>query len=254
MRSCTFRRRPRQQKKCGSEQLEVYRDPASQTRQSQPSNTPALPLSLESTLLSKGTWQQVTRIEDLCHTHVSHKRLYHLVACAASVLTPHDYITNVQKRLGNRAWTGFGEFRLCAPSWTHSWNMTRLAASPKLRGDTMHAFTLWGVADPGITSEARGLTASQSRPADISLRLLSRMQRRPGCVCRLLHCSSSPRRRRAGVMQLHEFRHKLTAAGAPAVFNFVSCLFTSLTRFLFCSLYFVPEQLCFSGDSNFLGS
>ena len=173
MRSCTFRRRPRQQKKCGSEQLEVYRDPASQTRQSQPSNTPALPLSLESTLLSKGTWQQVTRIEDLCHTHVSHKRLYHLVACAASVLTPHDYITNVQKRLGNRAWTGFGEFRLCAPSWTHSWNMTRLAASPKLRGDTMHAFTLWGVADPGITSEARGLTASQSRPADISLRLLS---------------------------------------------------------------------------------
>ena len=53
-----------------------------------------------------------TLIEDLCHTHVSNNWLY-LDACAGSVLTPHDYITNVQKRLGNRAWTGFGQCRLC---------------------------------------------------------------------------------------------------------------------------------------------
>ena len=53
---------------------------------------------LKSTLLSNGAWQQVTRIEDLCHT--SQKWLYHLDACAGSVLTPHDYNTNVQKRLG----------------------------------------------------------------------------------------------------------------------------------------------------------
>ena len=68
---------------------------------------------LKSKFLSKGAWQQVTRIEDLCHTQVSHELLYHLDACAGSVLTPHDYITNVQKRLGNRAWTGFGECRWC---------------------------------------------------------------------------------------------------------------------------------------------
>ena len=69
---------------------------------------------LKSTLLSKGAWQDV-RIEDLCHTHVSHKLRYHMDACAGSVLTPHDYITNVQKkRLGNKAWTGCGECRLCA--------------------------------------------------------------------------------------------------------------------------------------------
>ena len=68
---------------------------------------------LKSTLLSKGAWQQFTRIEDVCHTHVCHKWLYHLDACAVSVLTPHDYITNMQTRLGNRAWTGFGECRLC---------------------------------------------------------------------------------------------------------------------------------------------
>ena len=58
---------------------------------------------------TKRAWQQVTRIEDLCHTHVSNKWPYHLDACARSVLTPHDDITNVQKRLGNRAWTGFGQ-------------------------------------------------------------------------------------------------------------------------------------------------
>ena len=144
-----FRRRRRQQTKLGSKQLEDCRDQASQTRPSHPSNMPAPPLRmktedmdfsaprksrlsapqlqaqlsrltdrtrhrrLKSTLLSKGAWQQVTRSEDLCHTQVSHKWLYHLDACAGSVLTPHDYTTIVQKRLGNRAWTGFGECRLC---------------------------------------------------------------------------------------------------------------------------------------------
>ena len=65
--------------------------------------------SLKDTLLSQGAWQQVTRIEDLCHAQVSHKWLYHVDACAGSVLTPHDNITNVQKRLGNRVWVGGGQ-------------------------------------------------------------------------------------------------------------------------------------------------
>ena len=68
---------------------------------------------LKNTPLARRVRQQVTRIEDLCHTHVSHKWLYHLETGAGSVLTPHDYITNVQKRLRNRAWTGFGQRRLC---------------------------------------------------------------------------------------------------------------------------------------------
>ena len=51
---------------------------------------------LKETLLSKGAWQQVTRIEDLCHTQVSHKWLYYMDACAGSVLTPHGHITNVR--------------------------------------------------------------------------------------------------------------------------------------------------------------
>ena len=68
---------------------------------------------LKNTLLSKGAWQHVTRIEDLCRTQVSHTWLYHLDAGTGSVLTPHDYITNVQKRLGNKVRTGFGQCRLC---------------------------------------------------------------------------------------------------------------------------------------------
>ena len=63
-----------------------------------------------------------------------------------------------------------------APSWTHSWNTEKPAAPPRPREDTTHAFALWyavfffffliKIADPGIATEPRGLTASQSRPAD----------------------------------------------------------------------------------------
>ena len=40
---------------------------------------------LKATLLAKGAWQLVTRIEDLCHAQVSHKWLYYLDACVGSV-------------------------------------------------------------------------------------------------------------------------------------------------------------------------
>ena len=42
-------------------------------------------------------------------THVSHKWLYHLDACAGSVLAPHDDITNVQERRSNRSYTCFDQ-------------------------------------------------------------------------------------------------------------------------------------------------
>ena len=71
---------------------------------------------LENTLHAKGAWQQVTRMEDFCHTHVSHKWLYHIDACAGSVLAPHDYITNVQKKLGNRSYTCLANAVCVVPS------------------------------------------------------------------------------------------------------------------------------------------
>ena len=93
------------------------------------------------------------------------KWLYHMDACAGSVLAPHDHITNVQKRLGNRAWTGFGECRLCGsflhPQLQHGETCSTAEAT---RGHSV----LCGLklADPGIIAESRGLTATP-RPADI---------------------------------------------------------------------------------------
>ena len=68
---------------------------------------------LKHLLHTKGAWQQVTRIEYLCHTQVSRKRLHHFYACAGIVLTPHDYITDMQKMLSNRSFTAFGQCRQC---------------------------------------------------------------------------------------------------------------------------------------------
>ena len=114
------------------------------------------------TLFSRGAWQEATRIEDLCHTHVSHKWLYHLA---------HDYITNVQKRLGNRAWTGFANAVCVDHPRTPNLNTEKPAAPPKPLRGTTHAFTpSWcglKLADPGITTEPRGLTATQSSPVDL---------------------------------------------------------------------------------------
>ena len=47
------------------------------------------------------------------HTHVSHNWLYHLFACAGSVLAPHDIVVKVKR------------------SWTRSFIMVKLAALPK---------------------------------------------------------------------------------------------------------------------------
>ena len=99
------------------------------------------------------------------------RRLKSTLLSAGSVLTPHDYTTNVQKRFGNRAWTGFGECSLCGsfldPQLEHGETCSTAEAT---RGHCacVHAVVCdVKLADLGITTERRGLTASQSRPADI---------------------------------------------------------------------------------------
>ena len=94
---------------------------------------------LKNTLHSKGAWHKVARIEDLCHTHVSHKWVYHLEACAVSVLTPHDYITNVQKRLGNGTRTGFGHCRMCGSFLDQQLEKGEPLTQPRLEGDPVQA-------------------------------------------------------------------------------------------------------------------
>ena len=89
-----------------------------------------------------------------------------------SVLTMHDYVTTiVQKRLGNRVWVGGGQCRCCGsfldPQLEHAETCSTAEAT---RGHyaCVHA-VVCGVklADPGITTEPRGPTASQSRVADV---------------------------------------------------------------------------------------
>ena len=110
----------------------------------------------------------MTRIEDLCHIHVSHKWLYQLDACAGSVRTPHDYITNVQRSLGNRSCAGFGGVDHL---WTLNLSTVKHActAEPTCGHHACVHAVLGGLrlADPGITTEPRGLSETQSRPADI---------------------------------------------------------------------------------------
>ena len=107
----------------------------------------------------------------MCHAHVAHKWLYHQDAFAGSVLTPHDYITNVQKRLGNRAYTGLGQCRLCGSflesQLEHGETCSTAEAS---RGHYACVHAVLGglrLTDPGITTEPRGLTEAQSRAAEL---------------------------------------------------------------------------------------
>ena len=90
---------------------------------------------------------------------------------AGSVLMPHDFITNVQKRLGNRTWTGFGQCRLCGSFLDTNLNTEKPAAPPKPLRGTAHAFApSWvdiKIEDPSITTKPRGITATHSRPADL---------------------------------------------------------------------------------------
>ena len=70
-------------------------------------------------------------------------------------LTSHDYITNVQKRLGNRTWTGFGQCRLCGSLLDHQMEHCEIcSAAEATRGHyaCVHA-VLGGLKladDPGI--------------------------------------------------------------------------------------------------------
>ena len=145
---------------------------------------------LKDTLLSKGAWQQDTRIGDLCHAQVSHKWLHHLDACAGSVLTPNDPTL----RLSNRVWVGGGQCRCCGscldPQLEHA-ETCRTAEATRGHHAHVHAVLCHlKLADPGITTEPSWFTASQSRPADIltTAAVLGRSAALDVCV---LDCSGS---------------------------------------------------------------
>ena len=119
---------------------------------------------LKNTLFSKGAWQQ-----DEDSRLVPHARLSQVALPPG--YTPHDFITNVQKRLGNRTWTVFGQCRLCGsfldPQLEHGETCSTAEAT---RGHYACVHAVSGglkLEDPGITTEPRGVTETQSMLADL---------------------------------------------------------------------------------------
>ena len=103
-------------------------------------------------------------------SHVSHNWLHHLDACAGSVLTPHHYITNVQKRLASRVGLALANAGCVdhLDSQLEHGETCSTAEATRGRYAYVHA-VLAGLklADPGITTEPRGHTETQSRSSDL---------------------------------------------------------------------------------------
>jgi hypothetical protein len=127
--------------------------------------------ALESTLMRQGNWPQLERLKELRHPEVSHKWLWHVDPSEGSVMSQADYIVNVQKRLGARVHEGGAQCRLCGvqldPQLEHA---ETCALAEATRGHYACVRALvdgFRLADPTVTTEARGLTTTQARPADI---------------------------------------------------------------------------------------
>jgi hypothetical protein len=126
---------------------------------------------LEVTLRLQGAWHQFHRFTELRNKDVSHRWLHHLDAKTGSVLSATDFVANVQKRLGNRVYTGTAPCRLCgAVLDAHLEHSETCSTAEATRGHYACVRALVDglrLADPAVTTEPRGLTTTTSRPADI---------------------------------------------------------------------------------------
>jgi hypothetical protein len=127
--------------------------------------------SLEATLRQQGNWAQLGRLKELRHPEVSRKWLWHLNPREGAVLTEADYVVNIQKRLGAWILPGAVPCRLCGepldPQLEHS-EVCALAEATKGHYACVRALVGgFRLADSAVTTEPRGLTDTQARPADI---------------------------------------------------------------------------------------
>ena len=127
--------------------------------------------ALEATLTSQGNWPQLERLRELRHPEVSHSWLSHLDSSSGAVMTPADYVINVQKRLGARILGGAIACRLCGapldPQLEHAETCSTAEATRGHYACVRSLVEGFRLADPGVTTEPRGLTSTQARPADI---------------------------------------------------------------------------------------
>ena len=127
--------------------------------------------ALEAQLRAQCNWPQLDRLKELRHKEVSHQWLWHLDSTRGSVLAEQDYIIGVQKRLGANIYDGVGTCRLCgAPLDAQLEHSETCATAEATRGHYACVRALvegFRLADPGVTTEPRGLADTMARPADI---------------------------------------------------------------------------------------
>ena len=125
------------------------------------------------------------------HKEVSHKRLFHLDLQSGDVLAQTDFVSNVQKRLGNNILGGDIVCRLCGSHLDPQVDHAEICCTAEAtRGHYAVVQALvQGIklADPAVTTEPTGLTRSGRRPADI---LTSAAV--PGKMAALDVCVASP--------------------------------------------------------------
>jgi hypothetical protein len=107
----------------------------------------------------------------LRHPEGSHRWLWHLNSSSGGVLTQCDYILNVQKRLGARILEAEVACSICGagldPNLEHSEVCATAEATKGHYACVRVLVDGLKVADAGVTTEPRGLTSTQARPADI---------------------------------------------------------------------------------------
>ena len=113
---------------------------------------------LRNTLRSNGAWQQATRIEDLCHTHISHKWLVRAVSLHRTTLSP-----------------------TCRRDWATGAAQVREVV----------IFVEGASLDPQLE---HGETCSPAEATRGHYACVSQDAARLWDVCGILHCSGSPRR------------------------------------------------------------
>ncbi len=127
--------------------------------------------ALEATLRRQSNWAQLEELRDARHKEVSHRWLWHLDSRRGTVMAQCDYILNVQRRLGARMLEREVLCRLCGgPLDAQLLHGECCDTAGATRGHyTVVRSVVNGLklADAGVSTEARGLTTSQSRPADI---------------------------------------------------------------------------------------
>ena len=120
---------------------------------------------------NQANWAQLERLKDLRHPEVSHRWILHLDSRLGTVMASCDYVLNVQRRLGARICKAELTCRLCGAlmdaQLEHSDCCESAGATRGHYAVVQPLLKFIKLADAAATTEVRGLTDTQSRPADI---------------------------------------------------------------------------------------